>query len=53
MTEKPRLAAEGKLTKRYRLSYHGNFLGAYDTAGATLESYESYKTIRPILVKSF
>jgi hypothetical protein len=49
MNENNRQIAEGEPTKRYRLSYDGKSLGSYDSATATLESYESYETIRPIV----
>jgi hypothetical protein len=49
MEEKVQATAEGEHRKRYRLSYDGKFLGSFDTARATLDSYESHETIRPIL----
>jgi hypothetical protein len=47
--EKIQMSAEDLPRKRYRLSYHGRFLGSYDTAAAALDWYESHETIRSIL----
>jgi hypothetical protein len=48
LREKVQLTADDEARKRYRLSFDG-FLGSYDTAAATLDSYESHETIRPII----
>jgi hypothetical protein len=44
------MTIEGEPTKRYRLSYHGSFLGSHDTARETLKAYENHnKLIRPVV----
>jgi hypothetical protein len=41
---------EGEPTKRYKLSYHGKFLGSYETAKEALKEWESYdKLVRPVV----
>jgi hypothetical protein len=36
---------EGEPSKRYRLSYWGQFLGSYDTAAEALERYERHEKL--------
>ena len=36
------MTIEGEPTRRYRLNYHGSFLGSYNTAREALEKYETH-----------
>jgi hypothetical protein len=45
-----RMEIEGERLKRYRLSYHGDFVGSYATAREALEAHRRYDdAVRPLV----
>ena len=50
MTGRDTMRIEGEELKRYRLSYHGEFLGSFERAKEALKELDSHdKLIRPVV----